>query len=958
MATDDVITQWWIDGAWTDEYAGIDLADRVRKSPGVEIARGVSDSQAQFTPASSQFDVNSRDGLFSNRYPGSPLRGKIGRFTQVRHLMPDSNGDLDSYIRFFPPDSNGPACETADKAGIEITGDIDIRFEFTPDTWIPVGGYAIAGKYLVTGNQRSWIVWMEPGGYFVLRWSTDGTSTAQVNFAQWPTGFYDNGRQIVRITLDVNNGASGRTATLYQGTGDITSGPWTQIDQVVQSGTTSIYGSGTADLELGNVGNSGSPITGQTQLYGKLHHFQLYSGIAGSLVAEMNPKTRDVGDTSWSDGLGNTWTVTSPAARVGSDRIRHVGEMDRIDYRRDTSGRDNWLPMKTLGPLARMQEAGQPIRSPIYRQLIAFDDVYGYWPMEEASGAAKALSQSNNPAYAEHFDTAFTGSIPDGLPGASGCLTLTSADSYVKLGAAGRDNPGGQNTFLWYYRLAGGLPASDKPLVTLQGNGTVKRWVVNIGPGGYRLQGYTSSGLGPDHAVGFGTGASPVNGAWVGIQLTLAQEGANVRYTWRWYGIESGLFWEHVGGGSTYAGTVGLIGRPTIDAGGETAFAGSQFAHAVLSRDSFDLVTTTFRDMAIAYNGELSGNRAVRLAGEEGIELEMRGDPADTQPMGYQTPSTPYFLLEECAKVDNGILGDVRDRFAIFMRTRVDMENMIWNSFLVDWSEHEPSEQPAPVEDGAFTRNDMTITGGDGSVGRFTQTEGPLSTAEPPDGIGFRPGTDSVNSYSADQVQRLTEYQVFLRTRDEFRIPALPFEMHRTAIETGNPFLAERLRAMDLGDWMRLYKLPDEWDPNPRYMTAIGYAERFDGFLWRVAPNLITADGFRTPTANYIFLADDGTTTLGSDIDDNDTSAVFVTPVTSRPWIPTSHAEWPGDITARIGGEVIVATTMGDPSVVGSDWQQTATITRGANTGGVGYAHAAGTVIELNVPFYLGLNNA
>lgn len=958
MSTDDVITQWMIDGAWTDTYLGTDLAARVRKSPGVEIARGVSDSQSQFTPASSSFEVNSTDGLFSNRYPGSPLYGKIGRFTQVRHLMPDAGGDLDSYVRFFPPDSNGPACQTADKAGIEITGDIDIRFEFTPDTWTPVGGYAIAGKYLVGTNQRAWIVWMEPGGYFVIRTSTDGTATVQSNFAQWPATSEDLGRQIVRITLDVNNGAAGRTATLYQSTGNITSGPWTQIDQVITAGTTSIYGAGTANLEVGNVGISGSPITGQTQLFGKIHHFQLYSGIAGTMVAEMNPKTRDVGDTSWSDGLGNTWDVTSPAARVGSDRIRHVGEMDRIDYRRDTSGNDNWLPMKTLGPLSRMQEAGQPIRSPIYRNLIAFGDVYGYWPMEEASGATKALSQANTAAYATHADTSFSGSTPDGLPGSSGALTLNSTTSSIALGAAGRDNPGGENTVLFFFRLTGALPASDKPLGTFQGNGTVKRWVMNIGPGGFRLQGYTSAGLGPDDAVGFGTGATPTSGSWLGMQLTLSQEGANVRYTWRWYDVSTGAAFVHTTGGSTYAGTVGLIGRPTFDAGGESAFSGAQVCHVVLSRDVFSLNTSTFRDAANAFVGELAGVRARRLAGEEGITLEMKGDPAETQPMGYQTASTPDFLIEECAKVDGGVLGDVRDRFVIFMRTRVDMENMIWNGFQIDYTDHEPSEPPAPAEDGAYTKNDMTISRVGGGTGRFTQTAGPLSTAEPPDGIGFRPGTDSLNAYTDEQVQRLAEYQVFLRTRDEFRIPSLPVEMHRKAIETDNPQLAERMRAMDLGDWIRVYRLPDTWDPDPRYMMAVGYAERFDGFLWRIAPNLTTADGFRVPTANYITLADDLTTTLNADITSSATSAVFKTPTTSRPWIYSAHAEWPGTYAARLGGETVNISAMGTPSVVGSDWQQTATISRGVNTGGTGYAHTAGAVIEIYLPFYLGMNNA
>jgi hypothetical protein len=960
MSTDDVITEWFIDGAWTRAVGSVDLDERVRKSPGVRITRGVSDQQSQPTPATSDFEVNNTDGIFSNRNPTSDLYGKIPRYTLVRHRIPTTAASMDSYVRFFQPDLSG-TCSTPDAAGLEITGDIDIRFEITPDTWAASGnlegsgGFAIAGRYNTSGGNRSWHVWLDSSSRFNLRWSTNGTAVLDSLFDAWPHETYGYGRQCMRITLDVDNGAGGWTATLYHATS--ISASWTQIQQITGAGVTSIYGLSNASLDLGAVGTNGSPILGHSMMYGKFHAFELRNGINGTLVASLNATEQEIGATSWADPQGNTWTL-SGTARIGSDRIRHTGEMDVIDYRSDETGNDVWLPLRTQGALGRLQVTGAPLRSPLFRVFQNYPATAGYWPMEEASGATKAASVVANPCYAELTGCSFTGAAPSGLAGSAGSIRLDSSTSKFKLGASGRIGTG-ENTIVFCFKL-GSLPASDKTLLMFEGNGTARRWDIQVSAIGFSLDAYDNTGTQiVSEGVLFGAGVNPST-SWVMMQLTLRQEGANVRYYTRWAGIGTSGWYTHFTGGETYAGTVGLIGRITADASVDAAFTGAEFAHVVNARDILDVNTVGggFYEAAQAWVGERSAVRATRLAEEEGIELEVYGGTTDSQLMGVQSVDTVYNLINDCAKVDAALLFDVRDRFVAGYRTRVDMEsgNGLYSGWNTVFTASTLAEVPAATEDGRYTVNDFTATRSGGGYGRAIRTDGPLSIEEPPDGIGYRPGGDGYNAYDDDQIQSIAEYQLFLRTQDEMRIPSLKFEIHRRDVEINNPNSMERIIAATPGDWLKLFQLPTVIDPAQfKRLLVLGYSEQFDGHLWNISFNVVSADGQRIVRLSYDSLADNGTTELKSDITSSATSVVIRTPVEWPRWVDSTNFASSFPIAILVGGEFMSMTALTTPTVVGGYNEQTATVVRSENF--VVKAQTAGTLVELLLVNFLGLES-
>jgi hypothetical protein len=194
---------------------------------------------------------------------------------------------------------------TPDTASLDLTGDLDMRVDATM-TW---GGMqqTLMGKYVTTGNQRSYRFTVETSGRLRLTRSPDGTATTGVtSTVAVPV---TSGRLAVRVTLDADNGAGGHTVTFYTAANGV-GGPWVQLGTpVVTAGTITNF-SGTAPLEVG-ASNNGAllPLTGQ------VHAAQLRSSIAGAIVANPDFAAQAAGTTNFVDSAGRTWTV-QPGASI------------------------------------------------------------------------------------------------------------------------------------------------------------------------------------------------------------------------------------------------------------------------------------------------------------------------------------------------------------------------------------------------------------------------------------------------------------------------------------------------------------------------------------------------------------------------------------------------------------------------------------------------------------------
>jgi hypothetical protein len=221
---------------------------------------------------------------------------------------------------------------------VEGTGDLDIRVKVALDDWTPAGEVGLAGKWLLTGNQRSYLLTVTgTGGTLRLYHSPDGTasnshtSSAAVSFADGSVGW-------VRATYDADNGSGGRTTTFYTSSDGVT---WTPLGaaQTTAGGANALFDA-SADLMVGafNAGSSG-------MVTGNVFRAEVRSGIDGNIIALADFDTTGpftAGQTSGAtgaDAYGNTWTLN------GAATIQRAYATD-LDIRVKVA-MDDWTPSTT-----------------------------------------------------------------------------------------------------------------------------------------------------------------------------------------------------------------------------------------------------------------------------------------------------------------------------------------------------------------------------------------------------------------------------------------------------------------------------------------------------------------------------------------------------------------------------------------------------------------------------------
>lgn len=210
------------------------------------------------------------------------------------------------------PGGSGNYASTPHSATIALTGDLDVRALISSNDWASGTQVGLVGKWTLTGNQRSWLFARGVDGHLQLYTSTNGSGSVLTSSDDVvPVG---SGPLLVRATLDADNGAAGRTITFYTATASATgiqTGPWTTLGptKVVATAITLFNATG-APLEIGSWDTGTS-----NNLTGIAHQVQLYSGIAGTLVADPDLTAQPTDTVSFVDSTGLTWT------RFGTSRI-------------------------------------------------------------------------------------------------------------------------------------------------------------------------------------------------------------------------------------------------------------------------------------------------------------------------------------------------------------------------------------------------------------------------------------------------------------------------------------------------------------------------------------------------------------------------------------------------------------------------------------------------------------
>lgn len=854
---------------------------------GITKTRGRADESSDVAPTAAGIELDNPDGDLTPDNASSPHYPNVDIGTPVRWWLEAGLPRL--YLR---PQRISSA-EVASSAALNLTGDLDVRIDMHLKTMDPSGApVAIAGRADDAGAY-SWRILVYPDRTVSLLWSATGSPPPLTITSAVPV-VPMSARSTLRVTLDVNNGAGGRTATFY--VGESVTGPFTQVGAtVVQAGTTSIANAA-EPLIVGSAADL--PVTNAPDA--DMYAFQLLDGIGGSALADADFTAQTSGATSFVDTAGRTWTMFG--ADLSNRWYRIVGTGDEWaptwpwgDLSAQIPGGltegEARVDVAVAGILRRLGQGASPLGSALRRALVVADGMRAYWPMEDEDGSTQIASGlPGRPAMSFIGDLDLASDSE--LPGSRALPTFGTSSSVS-------GSIPGPFSGVWqidWYLHADTLPANPTTILALTGSpgSAVTSWLIQLSTGAITVNGYDAGATLVTAPTAVPTDMA---GGWVHLQLLVEQDGPNVDMSLTWQRVAYPAATLH-SLSSTFAGNTG---SPTV---------ASVPAAALLSGISMGhLSASALADASIADNaatgwlGDTAAERMARLFAEEGIRFRIIGEPSTTERMGPQQDATLLTLTDDAENVDGGILYEMPDAVGMLYRTRESMYNQPPN--LVLDAHLEQLQNPfSPILDDQRLRNDVTVTRRDGLSFQAVDEDSVEDR-------GTYPQTETLNLYSDSQVQDAAGWLLHQGTVPGMRYPSLVTNLGVA------PKKIDDWLTVDQGAQVHVINLPPQHPAGTVKVIAEGYSEAVEPTEWVPTLNCSPAsvwdvgviDGEGVDDQYLLRLETDGSA-LAEGIDS--TVTTFDVYVYAGPAWVTDPAEFPFDI--RVGGERMTVSDIDAPT--------------------------------------------
>lgn len=933
-------------------YSGVwnDVTSYVYNRDTIGISRGTQSEGTTADPSQITATLQNTDYRFSARNPTSPLYGLIGRNTPFRVRAGLTLSD--NYGLGLANESPVGYASTPDAAALDIVGDIDIAVEFTAMT-VTSGTQCLVSKGTsngVTGTQLSYQVLLGVSAgvpHVTLRWSTDGTTVKFVDHPMAALTPYTH--MAIRVTLQVNNGAGGNTASFYTSSNGTVGGTW-NLDgsTTVTAGVTSIF-SGTG---ICTVGAQATPADG---FRGLIFAAFIKNGIAGTAVANPNFAAQAVRAASFADPAGRTWTMTNDSYIDYYLHTRMIAEISDTRQRRDISGTDIYAQISASGVSRRLQQGENAPNADVLAAYLQGSNTIRSWtgqnPNDQFNRAQLAAVGATVITYGDGdlgFGTKVITLNGDPPPrDANGYLLSDYLNGDVLTAA------GGQIACAYTFQAGQGQLGDISVVVNNGYDGVIgtREWEVQVrGDTGQvlllqRQQNYTTGVVTLSTlltvsvpAVAGPTGSGNGDGLKHDVFLFLQTSGGNI--TWNLY----------------FDGT--SIGSGTISTATLSAFSQFHVAYAAVNggaaqfgyvgcwvgSSALAVSAATYHQISQGYLAETAADRITRLCTGDGITISINGVAASTMPMGPQGSQKLFELLTECATSDGGYLADLRAGLGLAYIPRSALYKQT-PTVTLDYATHVFSDDPQPTDDDLNIHNDITATNYTGTSVEQTLTAGALSTLAPPNGINPYPGSVSVNVASDGFLPDIARWALNQQTVDKPRWPQLPLSMLNTAVRT-NTALYNAIADAGLTSLVQITNPVLPLPPDPINVLLFGDQETIAQDQWDLKWNCVPADVYQ---AAGVYASAAGSTNAKYDAENSTVGTLFNTVATSlsivsaantQPWT-TNAAEFPFDI--GIGGERMTVT-----NITGASSPQTFTVTRSVNS--IVKSHAVGEAVHLWSP--------
>ena len=863
----------------------------VNEESKIRITRGVQGSSGRSDFSRAYLELNNTDGRFSLRKQDGAYYGALQRNNQMRisKAFGTKSLQLQGNVRVEGTNACGDAVMCPLTSALSITGDIDIRIDLEPESWRDeqmLCGTEYAGDATFGFGDEGWAFYLDGFGVPRLAWN-NGTTAFDVPATLAAPQVT---RQALRVTMDVDNGASGKTLTFY--TAETIAGPWTQLgDVVTETGTTSIAYTG-GSLRVGHI--SGRD---QRGIHGQVYHFELYTGIAGTAVTDIDFTALANGAHTFTDSNSNRW-VTIDNAVVSNRRYRFHGEVAEWPTSWDPTG--TWIVTSATGAgvqkrLERSNTSVSAMRRYHTKGIISdpgaferYATPYAYWPLEDEKGAFELASAlPSKPAMQIYGNPDWEGGEGDKFNESGSLIKLNGA----KYGGRITGNPKDYADIRWTQYSPTGM--ADGALV-MEGysSGEIVRFeLVYVTNDTWRVDLYDGDGEGSVTAT-TGNQTVTTEGELMHLRLLLADDGGgDLDVTMQAYdvlGTELGNWTD------SFAGTgLGRLYRLNINSDGD--ISDSYVGHlAVYGGDS-----PAFTDPLNAYHYETAGNRIHRLCKEEGVGFRHIGSLSETAFMGYQGAEAPFSLMSSATVTEDGFLVDPLDAFGVEVRTTRSLFGQAAHMTL-SYTGNELSGEMRPQDDDSYIVNDFTANRGGAGGARYRRTDGKLSVNDPPYGVGPYEDSQSYSLAHEGQCVDLASWHVYRGTLDEERYTRIEVALENLRVSADSA-LAERILMIDVGDRVDVTDTPDFMESDDIRQVVVGYEEWFDNFQHNVRLNTLPERIYEVAEYDAWRHFDADVTTLHQDITSSAEQVVFST---------GDAPMWTSDVQAmpfevRVDGEVM-----------------------------------------------------
>lgn len=797
---------------WEDVTAYIQEEQKIRITRGFQGASGRHD----FSRAYCTF--KNTDGRFSVKNQSGAYFGSLQRNTQMRISKAYGTKalQLQGAVRLEGTNYCGDGVRAALTDAATIEGDIDVRIDLHPESWRDE--QMLCGISTPTDDpirpHAAWTLHLDDDGRLNWLHSPSGGTVSYLSTKAVP----NVGRQAVRVTVDVDNGASGSTATFY--TADSVTGEWVRLgDPVTNTGTTSIGYEGGA-LCVGHV--SGKDERG---IHGRVFHFELRDGIGGTLVSDVDftALTNGVHEFEEND---NRW-VTVNNAVVSNRHYRFHGEVSEWPIYWDTTG--TWIEVSATGAgVQKRLERGNENDSAFFRHhtkgvipdpgaFERFAEPKAYWPCEDGKDTIRVASGLPGKPHMEVYGTPEFESFPD-FQGSKSLPKMANA----KFGGRVTGNASGYADIRWIMHVPTSI-TNGSVIVQAYSSGVVQRWELEYSAADtWILRGYDEDDSG-SFLWNTGNFAMDTVGEFMYCQMILDNSGTGVDVTiraWDEYGASLGEETD-----TFLLANVGRVHRINVNDDSTNKMNEAYVGHIAL----YDSADAPDPEAALnAHITETAVSRVERLCNEEQIEFRFVGSKGQSALMGHQETGAPFPLMSTNAVSDDGYLVDPLDAFGVEYKTSRSLYNQAAHLTL-DYDAGELSGELVPTADDSFIVNDFTASRGDAGSARYREDDGPLSVNPPPDGVGPYEQSQSYSFAHEGQCVQMASWQVHKGTLDEERFPRIELALENLRI-AADAAMIEDILTLDVGKRVDITDVPAFLPAEDIRQVVIGYEEWFDNF--------------------------------------------------------------------------------------------------------------------------------